>query len=167
MKVIILATNNLPNRNGARFPVAELPLIAEKIVGCAASVDHEYEYEEQWGTVISAEVQTVSPTPYQLKRYSDIIKAEGVQNVIVVVQSKTQTEIVPDVGDHASISALFQYLTCPGCDCDRRDVFGCPKAREAFDEKGYIERLGVEDVLEISLVLVPAVPDARVIEIEP
>jgi len=33
MKVSIIATNNLPNRNMGRFPAAELPAIAKKLVG--------------------------------------------------------------------------------------------------------------------------------------
>jgi hypothetical protein len=167
MKVSIIATNNLPNRNMGRFPAAELPAIAKKLVGVAAIVDHEAEYEEQWGTVVEARVERAEPTPEQLEAYPDVLRTEGLQNVVAVVQSKTQIEIVPDVGDHASITTAYTDLVCPGCTCEYRDADRCKKAWEALSTLGYLERAGVQDIYEISLVAVPAVPDAIVTNVEP
>lgn len=166
MKITAIATDNLPNRSMGRFPAVELPKIAQSLVTNSASVDHSDYYRNQWGTVTRAWVERLEPTAEQRAEYADVIAKEGYQRVMVEIESRPEIDVKPQAGDHLSITAMYRDLVCPGCDCEERDAFECPKARKALETLGYLDRSGVVDTLEISLVLVPAVKGAVILSTE-
>lgn len=164
MRITAIATDNLPNRNWARFPASELPRIAATLNGNAASIDHSDSYLAQWGTVVRAWIESRESSQDQLAQYGAIIQKEGYQAVMVEIEARDGT-VAPKEGDHLSITTLYEKLRCPDCTCEEGDAYDCNRGKKALDEWGYLDRVGVADTLEISLVLIPAVKGAIVLSL--
>ena len=90
----------------------------------------------------------------------EAIKSEGYWTIEVEANIEGVSPI-PLNGDGLSISTLYKKEKCPDCDCQVENWTSCPRSIEAIEAAGYIERVGVTDVLEVSLVLIPAVKNAK------
>jgi len=154
MKFSGIATDNLPNRNGGRFSVRELTRISELLPGSPVSFDHNTGYNDQQGRVLSAwlEQSDLSPLPQAIAK-------EGYWQV----KFEAESSVLPKPGDGLSIATLYRTEKCPDCNCDAASWLECPRSMQEIRDAGYVERVEVEDVLEISLVLIPAVKGAQVI----
>jgi hypothetical protein len=167
-KVIVLAiaTDNLVSRNGARYPLAELPALAKYLVDKPASIDHAWTtVEKEWGTIVAAEVVKATPSP-DLDEYNQaIVKSEGYSQVHVEIacpdDSPHLKEFDMGLRIRVSITAAYTTIRCPGCSCGE-DVWSRECVND-FWELPYYERHGVCDAMELSLVTIPAVKAARVL----
>jgi hypothetical protein len=169
--VSIIATDNLVSRNEARYPAAELPLLATYLVGKPASIDHPSPFrgtvKDEWGTIFSSQVKSV-PAPVGLSSENQaIVAAEGYYQVWVDVSCAVDSEHLPEfrkkLRTRVSIAAIYQFMRCPGCKCGA-DIFSRECVND-FWSLPYYERHGVSDALELSLVSTPAVLSARVVSI--
>ncbi len=161
----LVATDNLPSRNNARYPAAELPVLARYLIGTAATVDHDWRAEKEWGLIIDAGVIVEVPPTGLDADASKVVMAEGYQQVWVDVATEDQTildRIERGLNWRVSIAAAFSIMRCPECDCKAGNMnsYECPNM--PWDVP-YYDRVGVCDALEVSLVLIPAVRSARVI----
>lgn len=150
-----IATDNLPNRNGARFSLKELQTIVTLLPGVPISIDHSYSFSDRKGFIVSAELvqKDLHPLP-------EAIKSEGYWTIEVETDIEGVSPM-PLNGDGLSISTLYKKERCPDCDCQIENWTSCPRSIETIEAAGYIERVGVTDVLEVSLVLIPAVRNAK------
>jgi hypothetical protein len=161
----IIATDNLPSRNNARYPASELPALAAYLIGAAATVDHAWRAEKEWGTITDAGVMVEVPPTDLDDDAQKIVVSEGYRVVWVDVATDDQTvlgRMERGLNLRVSISATFSLMRCPDCDCKAGNMasYECPNM--PWDVP-YYDRIGVSDGLEVSLVLVPAVRSARVI----
>jgi hypothetical protein len=161
----IVATDNLPSRNNARHPAAELPTLAAYLIGTAATVDHDWRAEKEWGTITDAGVMTEVPPTDLDAEAQKIVNAEGYQVVWVDVATDDQAtldRLERGLNLRVSITIVFTLMRCPDCDCKAGNMasYECPNM--PWDVP-YYNRIGVCDALEVSLVLVPAVRFARVL----
>ncbi len=161
----LVATDNLPSRNAARYPASELPALAHHLAGAAATVDHDWRTEKEWGFVVDAGVSIEVPPPNLDESAAAIVSAEGYQQVWVNVATDDQTileRLELGLNLRVSIAAAFSIMRCPGCNCKAGDMasYECPNM--PWDVP-YYDRIGVVDALEVSLVLIPAVRSARVL----
>ena len=150
-----IATDNLPNRNGARFSLKELQTIVALLPGVPISIDHSYSFSDRKGFIVSANLvqKDLDPLP-------EAIKNEGYWTIEVETDIEGVSPL-PLNGDGLSISTLYKKERCPDCDCQVENWTSCPRSIETIEAAGYIERVGVTDVLEVSLVLIPAVRNAK------
>ena len=150
-----IATDNLPNRNGGRFSLDELKTIVALLPDVPISIDHSYSFTDRKGFIVSANLvqKDLDPLP-------EAIKSEGYWTIEVEANIEGVSPI-PLNGDGLSISTLYKKERCPDCDCQVENWTSCPRSIEAIEAAGYIERVGVTDVLEVSLVLIPAVKNAK------
>lgn len=162
-----IATDNLPNRSGMRIPAKELIPLAQFLVGKLAIKDHAmYRIDSGWGRISETSVEK-KPVPKGLSKVDKAaIAAEGYQVVMCVIQvpadSDTLDAITQRTAGELSITFSYSQLKCPDCDCGK-DIYpswGCPRS---VSNQPWLERLGVMDAYEISLVVVPAVKAARVL----
>lgn len=145
-----IATDNLPNRNWGRFSLQELYSIAKLLEGCPVSEDHNTSYSSKKGEVIRAWVEVGDYNPEIQESYG-------------VVKFEAEIDQFVEAGDGISIAASYQSERCANCDCDIHDWARCPRPLEQIKLK-WIERVGVNDVFELSLVLIPAVKSAKVLD---
>ena len=146
-----IATDNLPNRNWGRFSLQELQRISTLLSGCPVSVDHNTDYASKRGTVTKAWVETGA--------YNSDIK----ESYACVKFEADISGVSPESGDGVSITVGYTLERCADCDCQVQDWTRCPRPLEQIKAK-WIEREGVKDVLELSLVLIPAVKSAKVLD---
>lgn len=158
--MIGIATNNLPNRNGGRFSLVELQRISKLLPGVPLTFDHSQSYEDKRGKISSATLTQAMPPKELSEEARLIVEREGYWEVQFTAEVDG---IEPDEGDGVSISVLYKAEQCPNCDCEVKNWMHCPRPIEDIAAKGYIERVGVEDVLELSLVLIPACKGAKVV----
>ncbi|NJN87073.1 MAG: hypothetical protein HC881_13235 [Leptolyngbyaceae cyanobacterium SL_7_1] len=167
-----IATDNLVSRNEARYPAAELPTLARYLVNKPASINHPNAFrgsvEDEWGTIITAEVQTTPPPLDLSAENAAIVAAEGYFQIRVKISCADDVAHLDAFRKalrlRVSISAIYSYMRCPGCKCGE-NIF----SRECVNDfwtLPYYERHGVTDALEISLVSVPAVRSACVVSID-
>lgn len=154
MKITGIASDNAPNRNFGRFSKDELVSIAALLPGVPFSVNHSEAYESKRGMVTKAWLEQGT-----IEQMSDAIKKEGYW----LVKFEAEVDGVnPSIADGVSISTLYRKEKCADCDCDVQNWMACPRPMEKIEAAGYVERVGVNDVLEISFVLIPAVRGAKV-----
>ena len=161
-----IATDNLVSLNAARYPLGELPALANFLVDKPATVDHDYfECADEWGLIVAAAVVQADPPNGLTDENKAIVKAEGYHQIHVEIACPPGTSYLQDfpygIRIRCSITAIYSFMRCPGCKCGG-DVFS-PDCTNDFWELPYYERIGVTDALEISLVTVPAVRSARVL----
>lgn len=161
-----IATDNLVSRNAARYPLAELPALAELLPGKPATLDHAWSgVASEWGVIIAAILEQVEPPANLTAEDAAIVKVEGYHQVVVEISCPAGTSYLTDF-DHGirtrcSIAAGYTYMRCPGCKCGE-DMFSRECVND-FWELPYYERVGVVDAFEISLVSVPAVKAAQIL----
>jgi hypothetical protein len=162
-----IASDNLISRNRARTPADELPMLAQCLVGKPCTTDHNtYNVEKEWATITHAWVDKAATPPSGLDPLNlAVIDREGYQQVRCELS-------VPDDSPHllaferglrlrVSIQFLYTYPRCPGCTCGENYWHrACPNT---YADIQYLERIGVVDAYELSLVVVPAVTSARVL----
>lgn len=166
-----IATDNLVSRNGARYPLSELPTLAKHLVGKAASINHPTARHgtvtDEWGNITAAGVEKAEPPIYLSDDNKLIVQKEGYHEVWVDVTCEVEVEHLEafrkSLRRRVSISALYTSMRCPGCTCG--ESIWSPNCVNDFWDLSYYERHGVVDALEISLVTVPAVVSARVVSI--
>lgn len=161
-----IATDNLVSRNRARTPLDELTSLAGYLVGKPATTDHNtYQIEKEWATITSAYVEQASPPDGLDEVNRAIVSQEGYHRIIcdLSVPSDSPHLQAFERGLRLRVSIQFIYSVprCPGCTCGE-SYFSrfCPNTWEDIQ---YLERIGVTDAYEISLVVVPAVREARVL----
>ena len=163
--VTAIATDNLVSRNGARYPAVELVALAQLLVGKATVTDHWTMVEQEWGTISRAWVEKVEP-PADLDEINRaIVRQEYYQQVRCEISYPADFPLEQDwqVGLklRVSICAAYQFLRCSGCSCGHH--FFSVKCPNSWSEVVYFDRVGVVDAYELSLVVVPAVKEARVL----
>lgn len=156
------AGDNLPNRNGGRFSLIELQRISNLLPRCPLTFDHSDRYHNRLGTILSARLEQASPPPGLDDIGQAIVAREGYWHISFEAEFTGETDDLPSPGDGISLSVLYKTERCPDCDCEAESWVQCPRPIEDVFAKGYIERVGVADVLELSLVLIPAVKHAAV-----
>lgn len=160
-----IATDNLVSRNGARYPASELPVLAALLVGCPAIQDHCDLINREWGTITDAQIsKTAAPSNLDdLDRA--IVQSEGYQQIVVDIQTRADNPLLADFAAgfklRVSICAAFTTYRCPGCNCKAENFFSsdCPNG---YHSVPYFDRTGVCDAFEISLVVIPAVKQAKI-----
>jgi hypothetical protein len=161
-----IATDNLVSRNGARYPASELPVLASLLVGCPAIADHYPTVDREWGRIRDAQILKPSPPPNLDEHNQAIVDEEGYQQIIVDVETRADHPLLADfasgVKTRVSICAAFTTFRCPGCNCKAGNFFSsdCPNV---YHSVPYFERVGVCDAFELSLVVIPAVKQAKVL----
>lgn len=156
------AGDNLPNRNGGRFSVTELSRITKLLPGVPLTFDHSIRYHDRQGRIVSASMEEASVDGLD-SDLREVIKSEGYWRIRF--EAEFDGDLPPVPGDGVSLSVLFQSERCPDCDCNSESWLTCPRSIEDVFARGYVERVGVADVLELSLVLIPAVKRASVTEV--
>jgi hypothetical protein len=160
-----IATDNLVSRNGARYPASELPTLASLLVGCPAIQDHWAEVDKEWGTITDAQILKTA-APLNLNELDQaIVEREGYQQIVVDIQTRADNPVLADFAAgfklRVSICAAFTTYRCPGCNCKAENFFSsdCPNG---YHSVPYFDRMGVVDAFEISLVVIPAVKQAKI-----
>lgn len=160
-----IATDNLVSRNGARYPASELPTLASLLVGCPAIQDHWAEIEKEWGTITDAQILKTTAPPDLDELDQAIVEAEGYQQIVVEIQTRADNPLLADFAAgfklRVSICAAFTKFRCPGCNCGEENFFS-DKCPNGYHSVPYFDRVGVCDAFEISLVVIPAVKQAKI-----
>lgn len=161
-----IASDNLISRNRARTPLGELPMLAQCLQGKPCTTDHNtYNVEKEWATIARAWVEKVEPPPGLDPLNSAVVAREGYYQVMCELS-------VPDDSPHllafdrglrlrVSIQFMYTYPRCPGCTCGEN--YWHRACLNSYADIDYLERIGVTDAYELSLVVVPAVTAARVL----
>jgi|GEM_PF-4653394 hypothetical protein len=162
-----IATDNLPNRSGMRIPAKELQTIAATLPGKLAIKDHRMgSIDTAWGRISKAWIEAGDESKLS-KTDRAALNGEGYQVVhcyIAVPADHPELRLIEaDLASELSITFTYSQLKCPGCDCGK-DIYpswGCPRSVSA---QPYLERHGVTESFEISLVVVPAVKAAHLLK---
>jgi hypothetical protein len=162
-----IATDNLVSRNCARIPVGELAALARFLVNKPAITDHNlYSVETSWGRIVSAVVESAVPPVEMSEENQAIVQGEGYRRIVCEIAVEPGHSVIRDIDfdrvGELSITFLYSEMRCPGCTCGKA-VWSddCPND---FWTLPYYERHGVTDAFEISLVVVPAVKEARILK---
>lgn len=163
-----IATDNLPNRSGMRIPAGEFPALARLLRDKPASVGHPWSNPlSNWGRITDTALLVFKDVPAGLsKADKKSIAGEGYQQILLTIAVQTGhpylEEFACDRLREVSIAFAYSQMRCPGCDCgkDIYPSYGCPRLP---DTQPYIERFGINDAFEVSLVAIPAVRSARVV----
>lgn len=157
-----VATDNLPNRSGARIPLDGLRVLRVTMIGVPATLDHGWGgVRLNFGRVVDSDLISL-PAPSGLRDWElESISSEGYHQLILSIAIQNGHPQIPELESYrqgeVSISFIYDALKCPGCTCGS-DIWDCE--RRNFK---YVERHAVNDGLEISLVISPAVKRARLI----
>lgn len=161
-----IASDNLIGRSGFRNPVSEMPALAKFLKGKPALIDHEMgEVEGGWGRIVeTAIVQAVTPDDLDELNQA-IVQKEGYWQLHCTIAVAPDHPYLKDFDYESkgelSITFVYSQIRCPGCTCgDAVWSRNCPNDAYSLP---YLERFGVSDAFEISLVCVPAVKSAKVL----
>lgn len=160
-----IATDNLVSRNGARYPATELAALANLLIGCAAIQDHCDLISREWGTITDAQISRTTAPPNLDELDQAIVEREGYQQIVVDITTRADNPLLADfaagVKLRVSICAAFTTFRCPDCNCKAENFFSSD-CLNGYHSVPYFDRVGVVDAFEISLVVVPAVKQAKI-----
>jgi hypothetical protein len=189
-EVVVLpfvAANNLVTRNIGTWTEPDLRTMADLLPGLPALLDHDWdEVGKVVGRVFAAEVQQSRSAPDEVLDRAgygnvnrQIVKEDGFVQVVAWIFFEAANPVVNSLRfgrlDEVSVGG-FNYTTiqCPLC-CVSFDDEACPhllpspwldlsipEIRKLVAP--YYERIGLIDLMEISLVTTPACPNAGVIQ---
>lgn len=180
--VHFIACDNLLTRSLSKWGKEELPKIAKLIQGIPFTLDHEWgEVEEAQGLCFDASVQTSEATPEMIDKAGNgienknIIEKEGYQYVDVSVAFPAFSPILEALrfGKCGAVSMggfVYRERWCPLCECSFDDK-KCPHfipdmwmyhPNKNDEVAPYYIRRDIFDLGELSLVLIPNLPNARV-----
>lgn len=167
-KVTMIAAYNFLNRDGFRIPAKELEPLGQFLVGKPAILDHcHYQVETTWGKVTGWKIDDASTPDWELSLIEQtIFDKEGYR--ILKLECSAQDEAVAnsDVivpGTHVSVCFQYELMRCPGCQCGENFLSSeCPNSWVSVP---YLERHKIDDGYEASLVVIPACPVARILEV--
>jgi hypothetical protein len=173
--------DNLVNRGFDKWDVPSLQRMAKLAPGLPFTQDHDwYQASKIWGTVYSAAVHRMDKPPPEvmdmagLKRKNDlVVKDEGyvfvVAEVFAVPTNSVAAQLSSGIGGRVSTGKFrFQDLHCPICSTPYTDQ-ACPHVPDVpwwkSDSQSnlvspYSVRVGLYDLGEISIVVVPNLPAA-------
>lgn len=178
-----IAADNLINRSYSKWGVDDLKAMAKLLVGKPTLFDHNsYDVQQQtWGRVFDAQfvnsltaenelIDAIAQGVYNRK----IIATEGFNQVFfqayLVKSDETLGLISSGRASELSTGGFrFTDFWCPVCDTSIRNP-KCPHyVRSPWSDSDdpeyapYVERRGLFDLMEISLVSTPNIPGARLI----
>nr|WFD61482.1 MAG: hypothetical protein [uncultured cyanophage] len=147
--VEIMAADNLMNRSRGKWSLDSLRSLAMLAPGITLTLDHDWEnISKVQGRVFSAEFESEEETPFE-----ELTKAGNFD---------LNRWIVADEGYFT-----IEDLWCPLCDCSFYDA-ACPHLIPSLVEPDteitapFYIRKGSKDLGEVSLVLIPNLPGAKV-----
>lgn len=175
MRVKVLFTDNLISRNRARWSAAEIQKMPSLIVGHRGTLDHAWgSVANRWGVVVSAKaVSGIAPNNLSPEEQS-VINKEGywyaecdIEVAIANVPSRAWLAEMIQGGllSENSIGFSYKYMRCPNCECAAGDLRS-PKCPNSWEDISYYERVGIQEVFEVSFVEIPDVRRARILEID-
>lgn len=181
--VSAIAADNLINRNSSRWTPRDLSTMTKLIVGKPALQDHDsYSVAKIWGRVYDANLISSTPSDSLIDRINRgddnrrILAKEGYQQIAVQIFTNKDHPVVQEIamGRRKEMSVggfMIQDLYCPECDISIYNsrcphyFNGSPDASKYGDRPQitYINRHGLYDLLELSLVTSPNLPGAGVV----
>ena len=158
----LICSNNLIDRNRGRWTAAAIQAMPAQAIGRPATMDHEWDdVMETWGRIIDARAYTTAP-PADIDRMSlTAIATEGYWECEITVEILTDCPEVRNALDKIlsenSIGFSYERMMCCDCTCDAKDArsYDCPKTIWEV-MASYYDRVGLLEIFEDSMVLIPA-----------
>jgi hypothetical protein len=185
--VRFIASDNLLTRSFAKWDLPELANLAKLLPGCTFTLDHDWDSVGKiQGLIFDSYVQELTPDPLVVnaadngKTNKKIIKSEGYFGTIIEVAFPSFGEILSHlrygVARFVSIGGfLFKDRICPLCEVSFDDP-SCPHIIpdpwwgffpgaivDGLEVAPYFVRSQLLDVGEVSLVLIPNLPGAKIL----
>jgi hypothetical protein len=175
-----VATDNLINRSYSKWHLEELPKIAKMILGCPFTLDHDWgQIDKSQGICFDAKIlKENSPDMTILDQCNNkslnqqIVKTEGYVSVEVDVAFPSMSPVLNLLryGASGCVSLggfVFQDIWCPLCntsfdDPDCPHFIPSPWEKKYKDTAPYYIRKSIIDLAELSLVLIPNYPNAKI-----
>lgn len=185
VSIPFIAADNLINRSIDKWDVASLKSMVRLAPGLPATIDHDWcGAEKEWGRIYSADfVSTPEAPPEAIDRAGNktknlqIIKDEGYCAAVFEVFATVDKPIVQSLysGHSGNVSTggfRFTDYHCPICQtpfedplcphvCD--DHWLTPEQRKSDRVAPWAVRVGLYDLGELSIVLIPNLPNAGII----
>jgi len=178
--VEIMAADNLMNRSRGKWSLDSLRSLAMLAPGITLTLDHDWEnISKVQGRVFSAEFESEEETPFEeltkagnFDLNSWIVGDEGYAKLelkaIIPVDSPILESLWLGTISYVSLGNFtIEDLWCPLCDCSFYDA-ACPHLIPSLVEPDteitapFYIRKGSKDLGEVSLVLIPNLPGAKV-----
>jgi hypothetical protein len=189
-EVVVLpfvAANNLPTRNIGAWTEPDLYKMADLLPGLPSTTDHDWDnVVKVVGRVFEAEVQKSPTAPqevldqagyYEINK--QIVESDGFVQTLCNIYFEVDSPVIRGLrfgrlGEVSVGGFNFQTVQCPICGTSFMDD-NCPHLIPSpwLDLENpeirklvapYYERIGLVDLMEISLVTTPACPNAGVIQ---
>jgi hypothetical protein len=185
VSIPFIAADNLINRSIDKWDIASLKEMVRLAPGLPATIDHDwYGAEKEWGRIYSATfISTPEAPPEAIDRAGNkakntkIVKDEGYCAAIFEVFATVDKSIVQALysGHSGNVSTggfRFENYHCPICQTPFEDPL-CPHVADDHwltpeqrkDDRvaPWAVRVGLYDLGELSIVLIPNLPNAGII----
>jgi hypothetical protein len=180
-----VASDNLVNRSLDRWDIDSLRRMAQLFPGLPVTRDHDWESaDKEWGRVYAAHLVKVEDVPAQVldragnkQSNQAVIAEEGCWQVICEVFATVDKKTVQDLnsGHSGNVSTggfRFRDYHCPICKTSFSDP-KCPhipnhrwlsaQERKELQVADFSVRVGLFDLGELSIVLIPNLPNAGIL----
>jgi hypothetical protein len=160
--ITLICSNNLIDRNRGRWTAAAIQAMPQAAIGRPATMDHEWDdVLETWGRITNARAYTTTPPADADQMSLDAIALEGYWECELTIEVLTKNQEVLSALDKIlsenSIGFSYERMMCSNCTCDAKDArsYDCPNT--IWDILAtYYNRVGLLEIFEDSMVLIPA-----------
>lgn len=152
----LAACDNQVDRDNERFTDATLEGLAAKFVGRTVLMDHNWSAANQTARVYAAGVETHGEVK-QLVLRCYMPRTDKTADTVTAIESGILRE--------CSVGCSVKRVTCSICGADQTKTYCDHRPGREYDGKTCVMELdGAGDAYEVSLVAVPAQPEAGVIK---
>ena len=152
----LAACDNLVDRDGERFTEATLEQLSGLYVGKPVLRDHTWSAAMQTARVYDARVVGEGRVK-RLVLDCYMVRSAGTADTIAAIEGGILSE--------CSVGCSVQHVNCSICGADQRDTLCKHVAGREYDgQRCHFELDGAADAYEVSLVAVPAQPEAGVVK---
>lgn len=172
MIITLVCADNAVSRNGIRWKAEDIrkmpDVLGGKVVKRPATKNHNWDgVAEIWGRVIEGRAVSDQPPTDIEPINANAIATEGYWyceiDIAVLDQSLTEA-IATGLLSENSIGFSYGGVMCGNCTCEAQNYFS-RECKNYWGDIPYLDRTSIEEIFEVSFVLIPAQHYARLTKI--